>query len=174
MPNCILWWRRHRSTRTGLWLWHVYSSAGCYFQPLAKWPELAPAIFVARCSVVQSLRWAAVHLPCGAMMRRVCANQQHRERHGGVTLLLPPWHPQSPSRWTCLSPTLCLMGFAMKGIKDKGNSRSFFAPKWACPRFWSITENICTLERRNIKDFACRAEELQLHLYIYSSLAWSG
>lgn len=171
MPNCILWWRRHRSTRMGLSLWHLYSSAGCNFQPLTKWPELAPAIFVAWCSAVQRLRWAAVHLPG---MRRIPANQQHRKWHRGIKLLLPPWHLQSPSRWTCLSPTLCLTGFAMKGINDKGNPFLFFAPKWACPCFWSITENICTLEHRNIKVFSRKAEKPQLHIYIYSSLAWSG
>lgn len=74
------------------------------------------------CGPVQSLRWAAVTLLCGAMVRRVLADQQHREWHGGAKLLLlPPWHLQSPSCWTCLPLTLCLMGLAMKGMKDKGN-----------------------------------------------------
>lgn len=45
---------------------------------------------------------------------------------GGAKLLLPPWHLQSPSCWTCLPLTLYLMGLAMKGMKDKGNHLLLF------------------------------------------------
>lgn len=94
VPNCILWQRRHHSTRTGLWRWHLYSSASCTFQSLMTWSGLVPTIFLAWTSVALSLRQAVSALCavlCHAMLRKVPANP--RATWGWSFCLYQPTEP---------------------------------------------------------------------------------
>lgn len=64
MPNCILWWRRHHSTRAGLWLQHLYYSSGWW--SLMTQPELVSTIFLVWLSTVLSLGETPYGVPCHA------------------------------------------------------------------------------------------------------------
>lgn len=171
MPNCILWWRRHRSTRAGLWLQHLYYSSSWSFWSLMTQPGLLSTVFLVWLSTALNL-WETpccampccaglCHtMPCHAMPRRVLQIKNCM----GVKLLSPN-QPSEPL--SVLSLSLCLTKSAGKGIKNNRNPLLLCSVlRYLHPEFLCATKGITTPGKRNTK-ISSEAEEPELfHFFL--------